>query len=145
MIIHIGSHTEGIPQPFISIPGDSCSPSRKYASKIAPLAPHLDQLAGSVGLAAIEAFSIGVWHVREDAVTLAGLRKKDPVLTLRRIFVHSSARAQAAATARAKKLERARDDLARLERGPDSRHYPDEQAVADRTATIGRTRRGPPT
>ncbi|MFF4625276.1 hypothetical protein [Nonomuraea jabiensis] len=38
----------------------------------------------------------GVWHVRDDVMTLAGPRKKDPVLTLRRIFVHSSACAQAA-------------------------------------------------
>lgn len=84
----------------------------------------------------------GLWHVREDdTMTLAGPRKKDPILTLRRIFVHSSARAQAAATARAKKLDRARDDLARLERGLGSRHYPTEQAVADRLAAIGRDRR----
>ncbi|WP_431896246.1 IS1634 family transposase [Nonomuraea sp. bgisy101] len=83
----------------------------------------------------------GVWHVCEDAMTLAGPRKRDPILSLRRIFVHSSARAQAAATARAKKLERAREDLARLERGLGSRHYPDEQAVAARVAAIGRARR----
>jgi transposase len=66
----------------------------------------------------------GRWHVREDTMTLAGPRKKDPVLTLRRIFVHSTARAQAAATARAKKLDRAAGDLARLSRGLGSRHYP---------------------
>ncbi|RBQ11599.1 IS1634 family transposase [Spongiactinospora rosea] len=83
----------------------------------------------------------GVWHVRDDVMTLAGPRKKDPVLRLRRIFVHSSARAQAAATARTKKLDRARDDLARLERGLGSRHYPGEQAVADRITAIGRARR----
>jgi transposase len=83
----------------------------------------------------------GVWHVREDTMTLAGPRKKDPVLALRRIFVHSSARAQAAATARAKKLDRARDDLARLERGLGSRHYPDAAAVGARIAAIGRARR----
>ncbi|TMR91475.1 IS1634 family transposase [Nonomuraea basaltis] len=83
----------------------------------------------------------GVWHVAEDVMTLAGPRKKDPVLDLRRVFVHSSARAQAAATARAKKLERAREDLARLERGLGSRHYPDQQAVADRVTAIGRARR----
>ncbi|MFG1620251.1 IS1634 family transposase [Nonomuraea wenchangensis] len=86
----------------------------------------------------------GVWHVREDeddVMTLAGPRKKDPVLRLRRIFVHSSARAQAAGAARAKKLDRARDDLARLQRGLGSRHYPSEHAVADRLAAIGRSRR----
>ncbi|WP_240780191.1 IS1634 family transposase [Nonomuraea zeae] len=83
----------------------------------------------------------GTWHVAEDTMTLAGPRTKDPILTLRRIFVHSSARAQAAATARAKKLQRARDDLARLERGLGGRHYPSEQAVADRVTAIGRARR----
>jgi transposase len=83
----------------------------------------------------------GTWHVHEDTMTLAGPRKTDPVLTLRRVFVHSSARAGAAVTARAQKLERARDDLARLTRGLGSRHYPDTAAVEARLAVIGRTRR----
>jgi transposase len=84
---------------------------------------------------------IGSWHVFEDTMTLAGPRKKDPVLMLRRVFVHSSARASAAATARAKKLDRATDDLARLTRGLGSRHYPDAAAVETRLAVIGKTRR----
>lgn len=66
---------------------------------------------------------------------------KDPVLTLRRVFVHSSARAQAAATARARKLDRAAGDLARLSRGLGSRHYPDAEAVTARIAAIARHRR----
>jgi transposase len=83
----------------------------------------------------------GTWHVYEDTMTLAGPRKKDPVLSLRRVFVHSSARAGAAVAARAKKLDRARDDLARLTRGLGSRHYPDAAAVEARLAVIGKTRR----
>jgi transposase len=83
----------------------------------------------------------GRWHVREDTMALAGPRKRDPVLPLRRVFVHSTARAQAAATARAKKLDRAADDLDRLVRGLGSRHYPDEKAVAARTQAIARDRR----
>ena len=83
----------------------------------------------------------GRWRVTEDTLTLAGPRKKDPVLSVRRVFVHSTARAQAAATARAKKLDRARDDLDRLVRGLGSRHYPTEQAVTERISTIGRVRR----
>lgn len=83
----------------------------------------------------------GAWHVYEDTMTLTGPRKKDPVLALRRVFVHSSARAGAAVTARAQKLDRARDDLARLTRGLGSRHYPDTAAVEARLAVIGRTRR----
>ncbi|WP_406067849.1 IS1634 family transposase [Micromonospora sp. NBC_01638] len=85
--------------------------------------------------------TLGTWHVYEDTMTLAGPRKKDPVLTLRRVFVHSSARAQAATVARAKKLDRATDDLARLTRGLGSRHYPDTAAVETRLAVIAKTRR----
>jgi hypothetical protein len=83
----------------------------------------------------------GSYRVLEDTMTLAGPRKRDPVLHLRQVFVWSSARARAAATARAKKLDRARDDLDRLERGLGSRHYPDPEAVTARLAAIGRSRR----
>jgi hypothetical protein len=79
--------------------------------------------------------------VLEDVMTLSGPRKKDEVLSLRRVFVHSSARAQAAVSARAKKLERARDDLQRLERGLGSRHYPTAEKVTARLTVIGRERR----
>jgi transposase len=83
----------------------------------------------------------GVWRVLEDTLTVPGKKKTDPALRLRRVFVHSSARAAAAATARAKKLARARDDLERLTRGLGSRHYPTEQAVTDRVTAIARDRR----
>lgn len=84
----------------------------------------------------------GRWRVVEDTMTLSSPRKKkDPMLTLRRVFVHSTARAHAAASARAKKLDRATSDLERLGRGLGSRHYPDEKAVAERVTAIGRTRR----
>jgi transposase len=83
----------------------------------------------------------GRWRVTEDTTTLAGKRKRDPVHTLRRVFVHSTARAHAAATARAKKLDRARDDLDRLVRGLGSRHYPDEKAVTTRITAIASARR----
>jgi transposase len=83
----------------------------------------------------------GRWHVREDTMTLAGPRKKDPVLSLRRVFVHSSARAEGAVSARAKKLDRATEDLARLSRGLGSRHYPDTDAVTARVKVIARDRR----
>jgi transposase len=83
----------------------------------------------------------GAWHVLEDTMSLAGPRKRDPVLELRRIFVHSSARAEAAATARARKLDRARDDLARLERGLGTRHYPTVEKVNARLAAISKDRR----
>jgi transposase len=83
----------------------------------------------------------GRWHVIEDTMSLAGPRKSDPVLALRRVFVHSSARADAALSARAKKLDRAREDLQRLERGLGSRHYPTEDKVSARIAVITAARR----
>ncbi|MGH3862301.1 IS1634 family transposase [Actinokineospora sp.] len=83
----------------------------------------------------------GRWRVIEDAMTLTGKRKKDPAHTLRRVFVHSTARAQAATTARAKKLDRARDDLDRLVRGLGSRHYPDQKTVTARITAIRTARR----
>jgi transposase len=82
----------------------------------------------------------GHYRVAEDTMTISGPRKPDPTITLRRVFVHSSARAQAAEHARAKKLDRARDDLARLTRGLGSRHYPTPDKVAARIATITRHR-----
>jgi hypothetical protein len=71
----------------------------------------------------------GSYRVVEDTMTIAGKRKADPVLRVRRVFVWSSARAGAAATARARKPERATNDLERLQRGLGSRHYPDADAV----------------
>jgi hypothetical protein len=83
----------------------------------------------------------GSYRVIEDTMTITGKRKADPVLQVRRVLVWSSARAGAAATARARKLERARDDLERLQRGLGSRHYPDADAVSARLAGITRSRR----
>lgn len=83
----------------------------------------------------------GHYRVAEDTTTITGPRKKDPSFTVRRVFVYSSARAEAAATARAKKLDRARDDLGRLSRGLGSRHYPTVEAVTARINTITRQRR----
>ncbi len=83
----------------------------------------------------------GRYRVVEDTMSITGERKADPVLTVRRVFVWSSARAEAAAHARDKKLDRARDDLDRLGRGLGSRHYPDADAVEARLAQIARERK----
>jgi transposase len=83
----------------------------------------------------------GSYRVLEDTMIITGKRKADPVLHLRRVLVWSSARAGAAATARARKLERATGDLERLQRGLGSRHYPDVAAVQARLAAITRSRR----
>jgi hypothetical protein len=81
------------------------------------------------------------YRVMEDTMTLAGKAKRDPVLRLRRVLVWSSARAKAAKTNRARKLERAQDDLGRLERGLGSRHYPDADAVTARVRAIATARK----
>ena len=82
-----------------------------------------------------------VYRVAEDTMVMTGPRKRDPDIELRRVFVWSSARAGAAEHARAKKLDRARSDLGRLERGLGSRHYPNTDAVTARVTQIGRDRR----
>jgi hypothetical protein len=81
------------------------------------------------------------YRVAEDAMDLAGPRKRDAVCHLRRILVHSSANAAAAANARALKLERARTELDKLVRTAGSRYYPDAQAVARRVDQIAGKRR----
>jgi Domain of unknown function (DUF4277) len=83
----------------------------------------------------------GSYRVIEDIMTLTGKAKRDPTLAIRRVFVWSSANAQAAATNRARKLDRARDDLDRLVRGLGSRHYPDPDAVTARLRVIATKRR----
>jgi transposase len=83
----------------------------------------------------------GGYGVLEDTMTIAGKRKADPDLVVRRVFVWSSARAEAAVHSRDKKLARATDDLERLGRGLGGRHYPDAAAVGARVAQIARDRR----
>jgi transposase len=83
----------------------------------------------------------GCYRVAEDTMTITGPRKKDPACTVRRVFVYSPARAEAAGHARAKKLDRARGDLGRLTRGLGSRHYPDEAKVTARVNAIAARRR----
>ncbi len=83
----------------------------------------------------------GSYRVLEDTMVIQGRKKAEPDLHLRRVFVWSSARAGAAAKARAKKLERARGDLDRLGRGLGGRYYPTEKEVIERVAVISRERR----
>jgi transposase len=86
---------------------------------------------------------LGRWHVLEDDQPFwirNSKRKSDPPIRLRRVFVHSTARAAAAATSRAKKLARAEDDLGRLVSGLGGRFYPSEQKVTARLQQIARDR-----
>jgi transposase len=81
------------------------------------------------------------YRVIEDTLTLQGKAKRDPTLALRRVFVWSSANAQAAQANRARKLQRAQDDLDRLVRGLGSRHYPNPDAVTARLRVIATRRK----
>ena len=83
----------------------------------------------------------GRYRVHEDSMTITGPRKKDPSYTLRRVFVHSSANADAARRARVRKLEQAAGELDRLTRGLGSRHYPDAAKVTARLNAIAAARR----
>jgi hypothetical protein len=84
----------------------------------------------------------GRYRVGEDAWAMPPARShKGEPIPLRRIFVWSSADAGAAAVARVKKLDRARDDLDALRRGLGSRHYPSAAEVNARLAVIAAKRR----
>lgn len=84
----------------------------------------------------------GRYRVLEDRWTLAPPKNiKHSGLELRRVFVWSSADADAATKSRAKKLDRARDDLDALTRGLGGRHYPTVDKVQARLTTIATKRR----
>jgi transposase len=77
----------------------------------------------------------------EDVTTVRGPRKKDPPLVVRTVYVWSSARAQAAVSARRLKLAKATDELDRLVRTAGTRYHPDAQAVRARAEQVCRSRR----
>ena len=83
----------------------------------------------------------GTYRVLEDTMDLAGPRKSDPVQRCRRILVHSTGNAEAQAKTRAKKLDRAREELDTLARLAGSRYYPDHDAVAAKAGVIATKRR----
>lgn len=82
------------------------------------------------------------YRVLEDTWTMLPPKsRKGPGLELRRVFVWSSANAAAAEKSRAKKLDRARDDLQRVASGLGGRHYPTTDKVQARVTTIASKRR----
>jgi transposase len=84
----------------------------------------------------------GRYRVGEDAWAMPAAKgNKGEAIELRRVFVWSSADAGAAAKARAKKLDRAREDLDALTRGLGGRHYPSAQKVTARLTVIASMRR----
>src|SRR6266545_1147777 len=80
------------------------------------------------------------YRVCEDTMDLAGPRKKDPVLTLRRILVYSTANATAQAKARQLRHTQARTDLDTLTRTAGTRHHPTIEAVTAKATAIARRR-----
>src|SRR6266498_3062116 len=76
------------------------------------------------------------YRVCEDTMDLAGPRKKDPVLTLRRILVYSTAHAKA----RQLRHTQARTDLDTLTRTAGTRHHPTIEAVTAKATAIARRR-----
>jgi hypothetical protein len=84
----------------------------------------------------------GMYRVLEDGgMDLAGPRKADPPVHLRRILVHSSANAAGQAKARALKLAKATGELDRLVRTAGTRFHPTAEAVAARVTAIAAQRR----
>ena len=83
----------------------------------------------------------GTYRVLEDTMGLTGPRKRDPVHTVRRILVHSSANATAAVKSRALKLGRARTDLDTLARTAGTHHQPTVEAVTAKATAIARRRK----
>ena len=84
----------------------------------------------------------GSYRVLEDGgMDLAGPRKADPPVHLRRILVYSPANAEAQVKARARKLAAAAEELDRLARTAGTRFHPTADAVAARAKTIAAKRR----
>ena len=73
---------------------------------------------------------------------ITGRRTTDPVVRVRRVFVWSSARAQAAATARPASWSGPPAILSACN-AAGGRHYPDVAAVQARLAAIAKQRRSP--
>jgi transposase len=81
------------------------------------------------------------YRVYEDTMVMAGPRKADPVVEVRRVFVFSSGNATAAVTNRARKLAKATDELGRLQAGLGGRFYNTVAKVTAKVAAIGASRR----
>jgi len=81
------------------------------------------------------------YRVLEDIHTLAGKRKSDPPLTVRRVLVYSGGNATAKAKARDKRLAKASEDLDKLTRLAGSRYYKTREKIAEKIGVIAKTRR----
>ncbi|MGW3957381.1 IS1634 family transposase [Streptomyces sp. NPDC004752] len=82
-----------------------------------------------------------VYRVLEDVHTLTGPRKRDPVLTVRRILVHSTGNARGQQAARAKRLAKAQEELDKLAGAAGGWHYRTREKIAARVGVIAARRR----
>ena len=82
-----------------------------------------------------------VYRVLEDAHALAGPRKSDPVIELRRVLVHSSGNAAGQRSARDKRLHKAAEELEKVRAGAGGRYYNTPDKIAARIGVITTTRR----
>jgi transposase len=81
------------------------------------------------------------YRVLEDVHVMTGPRKRDPVHRLRRILVHSTGNAKGQQRARAKRLARATEDLAKLQHAAGGRFYNTTAKIEARIGVIAKTRR----
>ncbi|WP_455567670.1 IS1634 family transposase [Streptomyces celluloflavus] len=83
----------------------------------------------------------GRYRVLEDVQPVPGPRKRDPVLQVRRILVHSSGNAAGQRQARDKRLAKAAAELEKVRRGAGGRYYGTAEKIAERVGVIAKTRR----
>ncbi|MFI5820222.1 IS1634 family transposase [Streptomyces rishiriensis] len=81
------------------------------------------------------------YRVLEDTHRLAGPRKSDPPIEVRRILVHSTGNAKGQRRARDKRLAKAREELDKLQHSTGGRYYNTPEKIAARIGVITKTRR----
>jgi transposase len=83
----------------------------------------------------------GRHRVLEDVHRIPGPRKRDRVLEVRRVLVHSTGSAAGQRQAREKRLAKAGAELAKVQRGAGGRYYNTPEKIAARVGVIAKTRR----
>ncbi|WP_326770349.1 IS1634 family transposase (plasmid) [Streptomyces sp. NBC_01591] len=83
----------------------------------------------------------GHYRVLQDIQRIPGPRKRDPVLQVRRILVHSTGNAAGQRQARTKRLAKATAELEKVQRGASGRYYNTAEKLAARVGVIAKTRR----
>ncbi|MFH9616310.1 DUF4277 domain-containing protein [Streptomyces pratensis] len=83
----------------------------------------------------------GHYRVLQDIQRIPGPRKRDPVLQVRRILVHSTGNAAGQRQARTKRLAKATAELEKVQRGAGGRYYNTAEKLAARVGAIAKTRR----